>query len=91
MSDSMNSSEKGRREFLKAALRTVLFGGFVLTGLHLADRPEPREGYGSVCSGAVECGRCPRLRNCDDSRAVRYKSKPAVAERPDAQRERGLD
>jgi hypothetical protein len=91
MSASINASSKGRREFLKATLRTVLFGGFVLTGLHLADRPEAREGSGSVCPGAVECGRCSRLRNCNDSRAVRYKSKPAVAELPDAQRERGLD
>jgi hypothetical protein len=77
MSDSKNPGGSGRREFLKKTMRTVLFGGFVLTGLHLARRSESAAGGSSACPPAEACGRCVRLRNCGDSRAVRYKSASA--------------
>ena len=84
MSDSLDSGGSGRREFLKNSLRTVLFGGFVLTGLHLATRSGSEAG-GSACPVSEACGRCSRLPKCGDLRAVRYKSSTVDRDQPDEQ------
>jgi len=82
MSASLNSGGIGRREFLKNSLRTVLFGGLVLTGFHLAMRSESEEG-GSACPASEACGRCTRLQKCGDLRAVRYRSSAVGSAQPD--------
>jgi hypothetical protein len=74
MIDFLSSESVGRREFLKKVLRTTLFGGFVLSGLHLATRPRTAEGLTGVCAAPEACGQCGRLGGCGERKAVRYKS-----------------
>jgi hypothetical protein len=71
MKNTVSRARGGRRGFLKDGLRALLFGGFVLTGVHLATRPRTAGDGGSACSGSGACESCGRLQSCGYPGAVR--------------------
>ena len=69
----------GRRAFLKDGLRSVLCGGFIVLGVVFGWRKCLKQGQGSSCIASSPCGRCSKLIDCDEPRAIDLKRKKPLS------------
>jgi hypothetical protein len=62
-----------RREFLKTGMRTLAFGGLVLTGAVLGLRKPSGKNADSTCLPQTMCNGCSKLKKCAEPKALEYK------------------
>jgi hypothetical protein len=56
--------EKGRREFIRAGLRSAVLGGLAFVGLSVSRRKAPNHGEDTSCTLDLPCRICSRLPGC---------------------------
>lgn len=72
----LNRETMSRRAFLKDGLRSAMCGGFIVLSVIFGWRKYTKQGS---CPASLPCGRCLKLSDCCDPRAIDIKRKQTLS------------